>query len=233
MTTSACISWRDLAHQQGVLRPFWILARMPAANRLRIARLLGCRIDTRSSAEAQAWRIINQNLRGLQARTHNVLEQLSPFSRNNNWWEILTRLARRCGVRFYPGLSDEEVERLLFDHFADAVAGQFAVRGADPLAVPGVDPELTQALDSLHLTPNGMRALLGTLLASAPVQRSWAWMAAMSGGLRIVYERLETICANWLALGRDNTSRVCAVVATIYLHDLVERSLAEFDLAGV
>ncbi len=97
--------YRQLAQAQGVLRPYDILVRMHPSNRRLVADLLGCNLGPCIDPHAQAWRIINQNLRGLQARTHTLPEQLSPFARNNNWWEIVTRTARRLGVRFYPGLA--------------------------------------------------------------------------------------------------------------------------------
>jgi hypothetical protein len=38
----------------------------------------------------RAWFIINHDLKGLQARSHHLVEKMSPFARNNNWWEIVT-----------------------------------------------------------------------------------------------------------------------------------------------
>jgi hypothetical protein len=153
---------------QGVGRPFRILLRMPEANRQALGRLLGCRIDRGDLPEAQAWRLINQNLRGLQARTHRLHETLTPFSRNNNWWEIVTRTARGLGLRFYPGLKDEEVERLLFDHLAAEFVRHHERAGDDPdRFLAELHPNLGRAIASLGLSRTGQRALVATLLRAA------------------------------------------------------------------
>lgn len=156
---------------QGVQRPFGILVRMPEPSRLELGRLLGCRVQPGDLPEAQAWRLINENIRGLQARTHWVHEMLSPFARNNNWWEIVTRTASALGLRFYPGLKDEEVERLLFDHLAaEYLRGDGNACGDPDRFLGELHPNLGRAIASLGLSPTGRHALLVTLLRAAAAE---------------------------------------------------------------
>ncbi len=245
-----------LAQKQGVERPFRILARMPEGNRLLLGRLLGCRLQPGADPEAQSWQLINQNLRGLQARTHFLPETLSPFARNNNWWEIVTRTARRCGVRFYPGLKDEEVERLLFDHFAAELVRRQAPRGDDAERfLAELHPTLNRAIASLGLSRDGTRVVLAGLLRAAAepdladereganrvtdwLRRAMprSWTTSISTGLRMLQQRLGDIGAVWFRLGWSraggNYGRVCAALAVIYLYDQVERAIEQFELVG-
>jgi hypothetical protein len=245
----------DLAKAQGVERPFRILLRMPAASRRLIARLLGCHLRSDDGPEEQAWRLINQNLRGLQARTHRLHEQLTPFSRNNNWWEIVSRTARRCGLDIYPGLKDEEVERLLFDHLADEYVRRHVRDGEDPERfLIELHPNLGRAIASLGLSRTGTDALVATLLRAATEDQSdpregtnritdwlrrampWSWTTSITTGLRLLQQRLGDIYEAWarqgLPRGSNNYRRVGTVLAVLYLHDVVERTLEQFDLVG-
>jgi hypothetical protein len=250
-------TYRHLAESQGVVRPFDILLRMPAESRRLIAQTLDCPLGSLTDPEAESWFIINRDLRGLQARTHHLGEQLSPFSRNNNWWEIVTRTAIRCGVKFYPGLKDEEVERLLFEHLADLFVQRLAeadIRAIDEIAE--ANPEFCQAIASLRLSRNATRAVL-TAIALATTRtgeslrdgaakasdwiRSWSrthtWTFSVSAGLRLMRQKLAEIYAAWQSRGLaeppvGNTSKVCAALAAIFLQDLVDRTLEEFDAIG-
>jgi len=245
-----------LAEAQGVERPFGILLRMPEASRLLIGRLLGCTLRCGESPEQQAWRIINQNLRGLQARTHRLTEQLSPFARNNNWWEIVTRTARRWGLRFYPGLKDEEVERLLFEHQAAEFVRRELPRGEDAgQSLAELHPLLSRAIASLGLSDDGTRALVAALLrgaAAAPADAHdgasrltawlkattpWLWTTSISTGLQRLQQRLGDVYEAWLAqrspaCASVNYGKVGLALAAIHLHGLVERTCEQFDLAG-
>jgi hypothetical protein len=244
-----------LVQSQGVERPFRILLRMPESSRLAIGRLLGCDLRGCELPESQAWRIINQNLRGLQARTHRLPETLSPFARNNNWWEIVTRAARSCGVRFYPGLKDEEVERLLFDHCAaEFVRRAFAEEQDPERFLVEFDPTLGRAICSLGLSRQGTHALVAALLRAATGPQGdareganrltdWlrramprSWTTSISTGLRMLQQRLGEVYESWLQgllpWARGNYGKVCAALAVIYLHDVVERTLDQFELVG-
>jgi hypothetical protein len=249
-------SIQRMAEVQGVERPFRILVRMAEDDRLMLGRLLGCNLQRGELAEAQAWRLINQNLRGLQARTHRLPETLTPFTRNNNWWEIVTRTARRCGIRFYPGLKDEEVERLLFDHLAAEFVGRQLPRGEDLESyLVELHPALGRAISSLGLSRDGTRALLATLLRAATDSKGdcregcnrvtdWlrrtmprSWTTSVSTGLRVLQQRLGDIYRSWAAQGlvqraRSNYGKVCTALAVIYIHDLVERTRDQFELVG-
>lgn len=245
-----------MVHAQGVERPFRILLRMPESGRLLIGRLLGCAVRRGDSAEAQAWRLINQNLRGLQARTHRLPETLSPFARNNNWWEIVTRTARRCGLRFYPGLKDEEVERMLFDHLAGEFLAHQQGVGDDPeVYLRECDPSLGRAIASLGLTPAATRALVVAVLRSAAGaggdvreganrMSDWlraamprSWTTSISTGLRVLKQRLADGYESWVTQGVQrwaggNHARVGVALAVIYLHDVLDRTLEQFELVG-
>lgn len=241
-----------LVHAQGVQRPFEILRRMPERSRLLLGRLLGCALREGDAAEAQAWRLINQNLRGLQARTHRLPETLSPFARNNNWWEIVTRTARRLGLRFDPGMKDEEVERLLFDRLAHQFAARCLRDGVEPETfLAELHPTLSRAIASLDLSPDGTRALLGGLLHSADggdareganrvtdwLRRAlpWSWTTSISTGLRVLQQRLCDVYEDWVTQSpwrASNYGKVGTALAVIYLHAVVDRTREQFDLVG-
>lgn len=239
-----------------MLRPFQILTSMPAEGRRLLAHTLGCELQT-SDPEAQAWRLINRNLRGLQARTHSLPELLSPFSRNNNWWEIVTRTAKARGIRFYPGLRDEEVERLLFEHLAHLFVQQQLPHGTAQHALDELaeaNPELHEALQSLRLSCDGTRAVMSAMLLAAMhdgglregVRKAtewirqrvrWPWRVSIRSGLYLLQQRLCDIYAAWIAQGfckpgANNLARVSAALAVIYFQDLVDRTIAEFELVG-
>ncbi len=250
-------TYRKLAESQGVLRPFEILVRMAPEGRRLIAETLACTLPSKPDAEEEAWAIINRDLHGLQARTHHFTEQLSPFSRNNNWWEIVTRTAQRCGVKFYPGLKDEEVERLLFEHLADLFVARLPqddIEAADRIAES--NPEFFQAIQSLRLSRNATRALVsaialaaartgGSVRDGASKATEWihekirlhTWTFSVSAGLRLLRQKLIEIFEAWETRGLAeppgrSTGKVCAVLAAIFLQDLVDRTLEEFDAVG-
>lgn len=245
-----------LADAQGVVRPFEILVRMPHDGRCLIANLLACEFRPFEPPEAQAWRIINQNLRGLQARTHRLPEQLSPFSRNNNWWEIVTRTARGLNVKFYPGLRDQDVEALLFERLSDLFVQEHFADGAEVVeAIERSNPEFVQAISSLRLSPNGRRTVVSAIgMAAVRADESlregvqkvsdwirhgirWSWTATISTSLKLVKQQSTDIYRTWVKRGfgkrlKSNSARVSAAVAVIYFHDLVDRTLEELsDLA--
>jgi len=252
-----------LVAAQGVERPFHILVRMPEASRLALGRLLGCTLVAGDPAEVQAWRLINENLRGLQARTHWLHEQLSPFARNNNWWEIVTRTARRLGLPFYSGMKDEEVERLLFDHLAAEFVHQHVRSGDDhDRFLAELHPNLGRAIASLGLSHDGTQMLVAALLRAAAgaaadaadaavdpreghnrlgdwLRRAmpWTWTTSICLGLRLLQQRLgDVLEALAVRTGRtlrgDNYARVGTALVVIHLHDVVERTLEQFDVVG-
>jgi hypothetical protein len=248
MSTAAF--YRGLAEAQGVARPFDILVRMHPASRRLIADLLGCRLGNTLDPYAQAWRVINQNLRGLQARTHTLPEQLTPFSRNNNWWEIVTRTARRLGVRFYPGVPEQEVERLVFERFAQSFAQTNVAPEREVVdALAEASPDLQQAMMSMQLSPDASRSVLSALaIATARHDQGlregcqtmrdwlrahlrWQWAVSISTGLRILQGKLTDIYRGWTSRYAGRFGKVSAAVAVIYFQDLVDRTLEEFDCA--
>lgn len=224
----------EMARRQGVDRPFRILIRMDEGSRAEIARALKIRLPVGSPPEVQAWDIINRDGRGLQARTHRLTERLSPFSRNNNWWEIVTRTAEWLRVPYYPGLSERQIERLLFESIADRLAA--ALR---PEELSEIDrraeeePPLYDSLEAAGLSPNGIRLVFSGLWRSAPEPKplfpSW------SRGLSQLLERSRQIFAQWSSLDaarrifRPNEWRLAAALSALYLRSLVEENLEEFQ----
>lgn len=246
---------RNAARRQGVERPYEILLRMAPESRRIVADVLGCRIDGEQSAEEQAWRIINESLRGLQARTHSLQAQLTPFSRNHNWWEIVTRAANWLGIRWYPGLKDEEVERLVFERFAAAFVENNLSCDSDAIESLVVrNTDFDHAIRALRLSRDGTRTVwsalvLGTLRADQGLRDGvakigdwlchhlrWAWPAPLSSGLRLLHQRLAGVFHAWVSRGgveprSRNAQRVCTALALIYFQDLVDRTLAEVETA--
>ncbi|MEW6742398.1 MAG: hypothetical protein AB1486_06535 [Planctomycetota bacterium] len=248
--------YRELAESQGVLRPFRILVRMPEESRRLMARSLGCRLPPTADPEEEAWAIINRDLRGLQARTHRLTEKLVPFSRNASWWDIVTRMARRCGVKFYNGLKDEEVERLLFERLSELFVANLVRDDLDAVEqLAQTNPEFRQALESLQLSPNGTRAVLwavalATGRADGNIQDAarrasdwirekihWSWTVPVTAGLRLLRQKLTGVNEAWASRGFakpavGNTAKVCSALAAIYFYDLVERTLEQVETLG-
>jgi|SoiMethySBSTD1v2_1073268.scaffolds.fasta_scaffold245249_2 hypothetical protein len=258
MTPKAADSrYAAFARAQSVVRPFEILVRMPAERRALLARVLGCRIDPTAAPENQAWRIINKNLVGLQARSHRLPEQLSPFARNSTWWEIVTRCARAGGLRFDPGLCEEAIERLLFERCAAAYVSRGPERGDDVIAaLPVRHPQIDAAMRALRLSADGTRAFSLALLRSlggieSDLRESmnrladrlrpalgWWWVTSISTGLGFLQQVLTSVFDQWIRGGllggrRRPLDRVAAAVVLIHMQDLVDRTLAEFELAGI
>ncbi len=244
-----------MAGRQGVERPFDILLRMAPESRRIVADVLGCRVERSQPPDEQAWRIINESLRGLQARTHSLQAQLTPFSRNHNWWEIVTRAASWLGIRWYPGLKDEEVERLVFERFAEAFVARNLANDAETIeALVGRNTDFDLALRALCLSRNGTRTVwsalvLGTLRTDQGLRDGvakigdwlchhlrWAWPAPLSSGLRLLHQRLAGVFHAWVSRSADaprsrNARRVCTALALIYFQDLVDKTLAEVETA--
>ena len=68
--------------------------------------------------------------------------------------------------------------------------------------------------------------------------RSHSWTFSVSVGLRLLRQKLGEIYRAWNSRGLaeppvGNTSKVCAALAAIFLQDLVDRTLEEFDAIGV
>lgn len=247
-------NFRDLARRQGVERPFDILLRMEPESRRVVADVLDCRIDHTASPDETAWRIINESLRGLQARTHSLQAQLTPFSRNHTWWEIVTRAAGWLGIRWAPGVKDEEIEALVFERFAESFARQNLDQDAEALeslVVHNTDFDL--AIHALRLSRNGTTTVwsalvLGTIRADQSLREGaskigdwlchhlrWAWPAPLSSGLRLLNQRMAGMFHAWVSRREQlvprsrNARRVCTALALIYFQDLVDRTLAEVD----
>ncbi len=84
--------FKDVAVDQGMVRPFFCLVSMRPSKRNRVANELGWSCVPSvlfGDAHAEAWEIINANHSGLQARLHTTVEKLNPMARNICWLEVL------------------------------------------------------------------------------------------------------------------------------------------------
>ncbi len=227
------MSYRELAKSQGVERPFEILLRMDPQSRAEIAKVL-CLELRQTDPDAQAWEIINRDGRGLQARTHWLQERLSPFARNNNWWEIVTRSARWLRVPFYPGLSEKELERLVFESIAERF-----VSALHPEELAHLDEHLAQepffvdSLEASGFSTNAMRLILCGLAQNGP--ESAPLFPSVSRGLSGLLTRMREIYAHWHNLFPSrrifgtNEWRLAIALCALYLQSTVEECLEEFQ----
>lgn len=250
-------SFRRKAEEQGVERPFAILRSMGTGLRERMASLLGLRIprEKRGDPDAESWIIINRDLRGLQARTHSIPETFSPFARSSNWWEIVCRTARRLWIRFYPGLPDYEVERLILERTAQLTVSQLGreeISTLDDLAGRLSGFRLT--VSALELSEDAIRLILVGLwrasagagaMTRAGAAQAAAWinermqrygfMPSVTRGLRFLRESMDGIFASWTEIpmrGRQRRSslrRLALAISAIHLQDVVERRLCEYE----
>lgn len=247
------IDFPRLAERQGVERPFQILARMAPETRRLVADVLGCSLRALESPEQQAWRIINQDLRGLQARTHSLQAQLTPFSRNHTWLEIVARAARWVGVRVEKDVTDEQLELLVFERLAEMFVERNLRTGSDVLdALAATNVDFDRALHHLSVGRHGARAVWSALvMATVRADQSlrdggakigdwlcaglrWAWPAPLTIGLRMLNQRLAGVYHAWASRGffgkpRRNSERVCTALAVILFQDIVERTLDEVE----
>jgi len=211
--------------------------------------VLGIRVRPgRESPEIQAWRIINADLRGIQARSHGPREQLVPLARNNNWWEILLAAARRLKLRIYPGLSEREVERLVFEEIASRV-----VRGLPEAEIASLDrtaidqPSLVAALANLGLSKDGLRLVLAGIHRLARVgqrmqpeepgfRSRMGALQSLSRALRMVKDRFGGLVVAWTSMDSirrvigDPRARFITVLMALYFHSLLEEGLDEVEL---
>lgn len=249
-------TWARLAAAQGVRRPYEALTGMPAPLRLRLSALLGVRLDRAGGdPRAEAWRLLNADLRGLQARSHYPDRTLLP-RRNHNWWEILLAAAARLGLDVYPGLSEREVERLVFDRTARRLLDGLETAELEVLDLVARDaPAFSDALDRLGLSSDGRYAVLAALhrvaQASTPAstdsasRRSAAYLRAgveragvlqsPSRALRFLRDALPLIVAAWdaTAVARGSPPRAARplglALAAVHLFGVVVEAVEEVE----
>ena len=91
--------FRSKALEAGMIRPFLYLVSMDPFMRQQTATQLGWSIFTQDyfgDPHAEAWDIINSNIKGIQARTNNAPETLIPIANNCNWYETLYRTGKKA-----------------------------------------------------------------------------------------------------------------------------------------
>ncbi|MBN1421965.1 MAG: hypothetical protein JXP34_24545 [Planctomycetes bacterium] len=250
-------SFSGKAKLQGVERPFEILRSMGTHVRERLAELLGLRIppEKRGDPDAESWIIINRDRRGLQARTHLLPETISPFARCNNWWEILSRTARWLVIRFYPGVSEYAVERMILERTAQLAVSELPkdeVSSLDELAGRLSGFRMTMA--TLELSEDAMRLILAALWRAyrqagegtrEGVAQAAAWinekiqahgfMPTITRGLQFLRESMDKMYDYWEDLclkGCRRGTRVrklALAISTIHLQDILERGLCEHE----
>ncbi|HYC78189.1 MAG TPA: hypothetical protein VEI02_11235 [Planctomycetota bacterium] len=247
-----------LARMQGVHRPFDLLASAAPSLRERMAQCLGVRLGRAASdPRREAWVLINADLRGLQARSHSPDRVLLP-RRNHNWWEILLAAARRLGLDVYPGLSEREVERLVFDRTARLLVEGLEAAEREVLdLVARETPSFTDAFDRLNLSDDGRALVLAafhriaqaTPCADAEAvsssRRSAAYLRAgleragvmpsASRSLRYLRDGLPKAFAAWTAVAAarnllPRASRPLALcLAALHLHGAVTECVEELE----
>ena len=122
------------AEQSGVQRPFQALCEMDSASRKQIAEMLNvdlsdlCMIDLFSTGEyeqkndtrSEACLIIEQDRKGIQARSHSTLRTISPFAEDHTWREVLVSVIQEFKIECHVvGKTEEQLEAVIFDYFAD------------------------------------------------------------------------------------------------------------------
>jgi hypothetical protein len=254
--TPAAVALR--AFDQGVRRPFDLLISMPSPLRARVAAILDVTLDRESKdPREEAWRILNANLKGLQARSHRPDRTFLPL-RNHNWWEILLSTASRLGLSVYPGLSEREVERLVFDRTARALTDALEKAELEVLELVAREaPTFSDALDRLALSTEGRAMVLAALhrvaQASPPEpgsgdsasRRTAAYLRARveSGGLLYATSRalrflrdalpLTTVAWEAIAVARETPHRSARpsalALATLHLYAVLSDVVEEAE----
>jgi hypothetical protein len=244
--------YRKRAREQGVERPLKLLASMPHDVRHHLAGVLGVSLGRQDDPEAEAWALINRDLRGLQARSHGPREQLVPGWPNHNWWQILLSAARKLGLEIYPGLSEREVERMVFDEAAAQVIERLdALEVAELDRTASEDPFLSFPLRMAGVSRDGLRLVLAAVRRVARLRREAPEaslssylregisrrerMPSLGRSLRFLRSRFHALVVAFTsmdaltgALGRAR-ARPMAVFVTLYLHSLLEEGIDEAE----
>jgi hypothetical protein len=221
--------------------------------RRELASTLGIRLRD-GGAEAEAWAIINADLKGLQARTHGLVERVSPFARNNSWWEIVTRTAGRLGVFYDDGMSVREVEARIFERMAELVVAALPKEEITELdRLSHESPGFYAALEALRLSRNGIRFVLTGLSHMAARARTETYTRAvmMAGwlnkkihafvllpsvtrGLTVLEATCRALVVAWrnlaamTSVGSRNSRKLATVLAAMYFQSLLVEDLEDF-----
>jgi len=94
-------TFKAKAFEEGMIRPFLYLVSMHPISRNHIADTLGVKIfgiPDAGDAHAEAWYIINHNIKGIFASTSSTVETLNPLKANPDWYKCL----RRAVSEIYP-----------------------------------------------------------------------------------------------------------------------------------
>ncbi len=97
---------------------------------------------------------------------------------------------------------------------------------------------LSALVQATGRTEEGLREAIQVVNAWIRRRLRWSWAVSISTGLRMVQQRSTEIYRAWVYQGflkrtRSNFGRVCAALAVIYFHDLVDRTLEEFEMVSV
>lgn len=92
--------FKQMAYEQGMIRPFLLLASMHPKRRAIWAKTLDLDLLRKpffGDSHAEAWFIIDKDRAGIQARSNLAFkESLNPFARSCNWYEIVERVTRKA-----------------------------------------------------------------------------------------------------------------------------------------
>ncbi|MFC1834884.1 hypothetical protein ACFL2Q_09140 [Thermodesulfobacteriota bacterium] len=133
--------FKEQAREIGMIRPFLYLVSMDPAVRNEVASRLGWSLlvqDYCGDPHHEAWDMINSDVKGLQARSHETYETLNPLARNSNWYEILYRM------------SDEVFKNCDFDDLSHDASLRHCGNARDKL-LPRLEEDILKKISLLQM----------------------------------------------------------------------------------
>jgi len=97
-------AFKEKALDAGMVRPFLLLVSMDYTTRNQVATMLGFSIFNQEylgDAHAEAWDILDSNIKGIRRRASETYESLNVFAHNANWYETVYR----CGKEVFKKLN--------------------------------------------------------------------------------------------------------------------------------
>lgn len=241
----AYVNFSKLAMDQGVTTPFYALRRMEQEQRHEIADFLEIEFDEDSvddPAGAEAWKIVNADHYGLQARTSEWYESLNPFA-TNSWRDILNAVAEALELDLPEHLDDGAVEAAIAEEVAELTLDQMEdddVAQIDELMT--LEPGFVERLRSTGLRPNTTKMVLSGVFQAAKAGgfgtyitavQAAAWLNQTVGtkiamrtattALKTTLTAINVVLWVWLAvdildfLFGSSAKKVAPVVAQIYV----------------
>lgn len=240
-------SFYDMAKEQKVLRPYNILKSMEQNARHEMATHLGFRFEPSSIGDpsAEAWEIINCNLKGLQARSHSWYETLNPFAGNSSWLDILQRVADFCEISYSKYTSEADLEYLICEYLALKAFEQLSDEEKKELdEFSMMEPEYIKKIQKAGFGPIMTKLIVKGTFAAAKAGgfgtyitavKAAAWlnrnlgttivMSSVTTGLKAVLRTVNVALWAWLAVdvldwlfGRSEGT-IMPVILQIHMQD--------------